>query len=563
MKKMKKTIFCMIAVAITTLMITSTLGMAITPSKDTQSNNIKINKINITPERISTNTQKVNINPTANPVAKGANLAFPGLHPGFGRSIGGTMFVGYYETSLDDLIWTYSIDDGATFDPGIYYSGLGGDYPSIKLWDGERFFGTYVTDFNDLGGGPTYLYEVNDVTNLADTTLNPLNYWDWSTYGWYDMMDADIACDNSQNTFEWGVSSYVISTTYASSPYTNGPTIVYSDETTAGSGWISWYNYNGCAHTDVDIDPVTHYVYAVYDWYDETTTTWKLLVRVIDFTSIQTTTNDFIYEITGGGNLINPAVAAYDDKVVILAQTDENGNDDIVCIYSDDKFLTASSSFVVDTTSDERYPDVRFDSDGNFIGTYVMNNNLYALESDDGGVTWIEPTKGQVNTNNDVVVEEYKTSDLTDLAIKAMWEETGTEGTEIWIGDVAAPSNLPPLTPTITGPTKLKRFINYEFTFTTTDPDLDDIIYFVDWGDGTNITSSQVTSGTPFIIKHKYTTKAAFIIKCKAKDTKDAWSGWAELPVSTPRVSMRPMIIQKILETFPHAFPMLRYLLGV
>ncbi|MCX6667349.1 MAG: hypothetical protein NTV74_03780 [Euryarchaeota archaeon] len=562
MKNMKKTIFCMIAVAITTLLITSTLGMAITPSNDTQSNKIKINKINIAPEHLSTISKKVDIVPTVNPNPKAANLAFPGLHPGFGRSIGGTMFASYYEPTSDEIIWTYSIDDGATFDAGIYYEGLGGDYPSIKLWDGERFFGTYVTDFNDLSGGPTYLYEVNDVTQLSDTTLNPLTYWPWDTYGWHDMMDADIACDNSQNTWEWGVSSYVTSTTYSGGPVQDGPFIVYADETTQGTGHISWYIYPGCAHTDIDIDPTTHYAYAVYDWYDETTTTWKLLVRVIDFTNIMTGF-DTLYEIEGGGNLKNPAVAAYGDKVVILAQTDENGNDDIICLYSDDKFVTVQSSFVVDTTGNERYPDVRFDNDGNFICTYVMNNNLYALESDDGGQTWIEP-RGQVNTNNDVVVEEYKTSDLGDFAVKGMWEETGMAGTEVWIGDVAAPSNLPPLTPTIDGPTKLKRYINYEFTFTTTDPDGDDISYFVDWGDGTNSSwTSPSASGTPIKIKHKWTTKAAFTIKCKAKDTNDAESGWGILGVSTPRVVMKPMIIQKILERFPHAFPILRYLLGV
>lgn len=558
MKNNRKQILYMIAIAIVTLLITSTLGMAVTPSNDQQSN-IKINKVDISPERISTNSKKVDKVPIQNPNSKGANLAFPGLHPGFGRSIGGTMFAGYYEVDLEEIIWTYSIDDGTTFDPGIYYE-IGGDYPAIKLWDEVRFFGTHVTDYLDGSGGYTYLYEVNDATQLDDTTLNPLTYWDWSTYGWYDMMDADIACDNSQSTFEWGISSYVISTTYGDT-YQNGPTIVYSDEQEEGSGWISWYYYNGCAHTDVDIDPNTHYGYAIYDWYNASV--WKLLVRVIDFATIETGF-DTMYEIEGGGNLEYPAVAAWGDKVVILAQTDENGNDDIICLYSDDKFVTVQSSFVVDSIENEMYPDVRFDNDGNFVCTYVMNNNLYTLKSEDGGATWVEPTKGQVNINDDAVVEEYKTSDLGELAIKGMWEETGAEGTEIWIGDVAAPSNLPPLTPTIDGPTKLKRFINYEFTFSTIDPNGDDISYYVDWGDGTNSGwTTQYVSGTSIKLEHKYTTKAVFTIKCKAKDTSGAESDWGVLEVSTPRVLTRPMLLQRLLEKFPNAFPILRHLLGV
>jgi hypothetical protein len=551
----KKQMFILIAVAITTLLVTSTLGMSLTTSNDTQSYKIQITQSTETPERLSINTQRVDLAPTPISSSKGANYAFPGIHPAFGRTLGGKMQAAYLDTDLDNIIWTFSLDNGETFDPGVYYD-IGGDYPSIKLWDGQRFFGTHVTDYDDLYGGPTYLFEATDP---ADYNTYSLVYWDWSTYGWSGMIDADIACDNSENDWEWGISSYITSTTYGNT-YQDGPTIVYSSETTSGSGWISWYYYNGCAHTDVDIDPITHYGYPVYDWLDNTT--WKLLLRVIDFATIETGF-DTMYEITGTGNLQYPAVAAYGDKVVILAQTDENGNDDIICLYSDNKFVNFQTSIVANSAENERYPDVRFDMDGNFVCTYVMNNNLYSLISEDGGATWID--EAQINTNDAVVVEEYKTSDLGEFAIKGMWEETGSAGIEIWIGDVSAPSNLPPFIPTITGEQKLKRNKEYEFKFKATDPDVDNIYYFVEWGDNTTTTwEGPYASGYELALKHTWTTKDTFTIRCKAKDVNDAESDWATFEVSTPcpYIPSLQLFLERLFEQFPNAFPILRYLLG-
>jgi hypothetical protein len=334
------------------------------------------------------------------------------------------------------------------------------------------------------------------------------------------MIDADIACDNSQNSWEWGISSYVISTTYGNS-YQNGPTILYSDEQMEYNAFISWYDYSGCAHTDVDIDPTTHYGYAVYDWYDNTIPIWKLLVRVIDFANIETGF-DTLYEINGSGNLKNPVVAAYDNTVVILAQTDEKGNDDIICFYSDDKFVTVHTSFVVDKTENEMYPDVRFDNDGNFICTYLKNNHLYALKSDDGGATWIEPG-GHVNINDNVFIEEYKASDLSDFAIKEMVEVEGTEEIEIWIGDVVPFWNLPPHSPAYG---KINIYNNY--TVKIVDPERDDIFYYIDWGDGNEsgwlgpYSFGQIINTT-----YKWLTPGKYEIRIKAKDILGAESNWS------------------------------------
>jgi len=90
--------------------------------------------------------------------------------------------------------------------------------------------------------------------------------------------------------------------------------------------------------------------------------------------------------------------------------------------------------------------------------------------------------------------------------------------------------NNPPETPTISGPTKLKVNVQYEYTFSANDPDGDNVSYLVVWGDGTSTVWINETSAT-----HKWTKKDKFIISCKAKDTYGAESGWGTLEVSTPR----------------------------
>jgi len=517
MRNLRKTIFSLVIVTIIALLITSSFGMSITVSKDLTSSKIKINKINTEPECISTNSQQVNTDMTTNRGTKGANFAFAGLHPGFGRNDEGTIVAAHYTVDVDNIVWTFSTNDGTTFDDGMYWD-VGGDYPSIKLWQGQRFFGTFVTDYLDSSGGKTYLFESTDPTNY-DTYR--LVHWNWTFNGWHDMIDADIACDNSQNTWEWGVSSYVMSKTYDE----NIPTIVYSDEQMETNAFISWYNYNGCAHTDVDIDPTTHYAYCVYDWFNESS--WKLLVRVIDFASIETGFNA-IYEINGLGNLKNPAVAAYGNKVVILAQTDENGNDDIICLYTDDKFVTIQTSFIVDTTENEMYPDVRFNKDGNFVCTYVMNNHQYALESDDGGATWMEPGR-QIITNDVIFIEEYKTSDLGDLAVKEMWEVYGVEGAEIWIGEVAPFWNLPPYKPTIEGPSNGEINIQYNFTLNIIEPERDNVYYYIDWSDENESGwIGPYAYGQTITATHAWSKPKIYEIRIKVKDTFGAESNWSE-----------------------------------
>ena len=552
---MKKTIFCMIAIAIVGLLITSVSSIPVQQSNE-PTNSLSVTLSNKEVQKISVPTSYLTQTPTevdSLPAFGTQAFAFEGdqTHPAFGRT-GSSHMAAYTDEDQANIIWTFSTDDGVSYDPGVYYDN-GGDYPSIKHWGGTEFYGTYVTDFMDLNGGATYLFHCLEP---SDPEGYEMTYWDWSTYGWSDMIDADIACDNNQETWEWGVSTYVISSTYGDG-YIDGPTIVYGDEIEEGNGWISWYYYDGCDHTDVDIDNSLAYSYAVYDWEDTTAGNFKLLVRVNDFAEIM---NGFdqIYELDDGSNLICPAIAAGDGNIVILAQTDVNGNQDIICYYGSD-VSALSSSFVVDTGDDEMYPDVRHISDQTFICTYVKDGDLYSLTTEDGGATWGDEI--QVNDPAESVEVEYKTSDLCEKAIKAMYEIYNGEDIDIYLENVF--QNQAPSAPTINGPGggSPNKQLNYDLT--SVDPEGSDVKFFVDWGDGNSEETGFTASGTPLTVGHKYTEKGTYIITVKAQDEFGIDSPESTKNVVIPKNKAVNNVVLRILEKYFNLFSIMEYFLQI
>jgi len=96
--------------------------------------------------------------------------------------------------------------------------------------------------------------------------------------------------------------------------------------------------------------------------------------------------------------------------------------------------------------------------------------------------------------------------------------------------------NNPPNTPIITGQNSGKTGETYTYTFSTTDPDNDDISYYIDWGDGTNSDwQGPYSSGTGISLSHSWSNDGSFSIKAKAKDDEGSESTYTTLHVSMPK----------------------------
>ncbi|UCD14086.1 MAG: immune inhibitor A [Thermoplasmatales archaeon] len=123
--------------------------------------------------------------------------------------------------------------------------------------------------------------------------------------------------------------------------------------------------------------------------------------------------------------------------------------------------------------------------------------------------------------------------------------------------------NDPPYMSYINGSTDGKVGEKYDYYFYATDPDGDNVSYYIKWGDGdlTNWTTFQ-TSGTPYSETHTWTKRGNYLIKAKAKDVYGAESDWATLEITMPKYySSSNSFFLRFLENHPRVFPILRNLI--
>ena len=98
------------------------------------------------------------------------------------------------------------------------------------------------------------------------------------------------------------------------------------------------------------------------------------------------------------------------------------------------------------------------------------------------------------------------------------------------LAELASPCIIgdPPVTPVISGPTSGIADEEIEFTIATTDPDNDDVYYFVNWGDGTNSEwLGPYASGEEVKISHSWSLSDSYDITARAKDSNSLISDWS------------------------------------
>jgi hypothetical protein len=125
-------------------------------------------------------------------------------------------------------------------------------------------------------------------------------------------------------------------------------------------------------------------------------------------------------------------------------------------------------------------------------------------------------------------------------------------------------SNIPPDNPIIEGTTQGEPGKDYAYYFTCIDPDNNPVGVTVDWGDGTTYWSGWRASGERIGWGHKWVEEGTYVIKAKTQDVLGLESNWTTLEVTMPYSYEPPQFpfIEWLLERFPNAFPILRYLLG-
>jgi hypothetical protein len=154
--------------------------------------------------------------------------------------------------------------------------------------------------------------------------------------------------------------------------------------------------------------------------------------------------------------------------------------------------------------------------------------------------TWtFTPSEGfdLIPENGELTVEvEVESPDAENEVFTGEVKIVNINDTGDYCTVVVSLSTLKPDIPTINGPTSGKPKTEYNFTFKSSDPDEDDLYYYIDWNDG-NIEEwiGPFTSNEDAVVNHTWSKKGTYTIRAKAKDDYDMESDWGEITITIPR----------------------------
>lgn len=219
------------------------------------------------------------------------------------------------------------------------------------------------------------------------------------------------------------------------------------------------------------------------------------------------------------------------------------------------------------------------DNFGKSVSYFADTALIGALNHDDGnnsgsaymftrtGTTWTEQQKllAADGTAGDWFGWSVSLNINTCL-IGAVWDDDNGGNSGSAYVFTKESENQPPNPPTIDGPASGKKGVSYNYNFVTVDPEGDDVYYWINWSDGSPATEwiGPYPSGQLVIISHTFSQKGTFIIICQAKDAHNALSDWGTLSVTMPCSYIIPFqqFWERLFERFPHAFPLLKHLMG-
>ena len=354
------------------------------------------------------------------------------LHPAIGDKPSGTLvrLYEYYDgvSPFSYIFISPSFDDGYNWDDCCWIDMYGGTYPCIEYWgDNTLFYGTFIPPMSFYNGGAFMLIEVVD----------PASQYTWNVVfssmahaGWYGMKMVDIDSDNSAQSWNWGFQTAIMSRSYPGDYRSDAPIIFCYYN---GGPIASYYqSYDNCLTTTCDIDHETGKTFAVYDRYDSTDSQYQLLIRQDYFYNWDIPTDAATLHFADPTqHIINPVIAANDDQGVLVAETynDADPTDkDIVCWTTSDgdPDNLANPVSIASSNNAEMYPEVSHVEGDRYVCTYVLknvlNNIVYSCWSEDGGLSWGTPV--QVNSPDEIVVDEYRTMDISDGGRKIIYEYT-------------------------------------------------------------------------------------------------------------------------------------------
>lgn len=121
--------------------------------------------------------------------------------------------------------------------------------------------------------------------------------------------------------------------------------------------------------------------------------------------------------------------------------------------------------------------------------------------------------------------------------------------------------NQAPNTPVIAGNINGNVKEEVEFSVITTDPEQHQVLYYVDWDDGSiKEWTDEYASNEEVTITHTWDEKGSYIIKIKAKDIHEEESDWGTLNVQLSKTKTYNPFLQNFIQLLIERYPILEKL---
>lgn len=160
------------------------------------------------------------------------------------------------------------------------------------------------------------------------------------------------------------------------------------------------------------------------------------------------------------------------------------------------------------------------------------DNIYYMCDWGDGNTSsWLGPFESNIVVNFSY---QWHNPSTYYVKVKAK-DEFGYESS--WSDELKVfVRTKPPSKPIINGSLNGEYGENYEYTFTSIDPEDEMISYLIRWGDGDDTDwIGPYSSGEGVCIEHQYEEEGSYLIRARAKDETGATSDWASLEVTMPK----------------------------